>query len=104
MPQQFDLFASKAARDDALAQVAGNSGTFMDDAICAIADLPKGMLLIGEDIRRLLTEEGIVPHHHNAWGALTGVALRRKLLRPTGRYRYMRDVNSHGRRTAEYVR
>ena len=99
---QFDLFGSKSARDEGMDLVGGNAGTFMLDGLHAIADLPSGALVTGEDIRQRLTELGIAPHHHNAWGTLIMWAVKRQLLHPTGRYLHMRDITSHARRTPEY--
>ena len=104
MTGQYDLFASKAARNAAVQQVADNAPEFIERALSAIDALPAGTIVTGEDVRRILTAYGITPHHHNAWGALIREAVRQQLLRPTGRYRQMRDVSSHARQTAEYIR
>ena len=104
MANQFDLFGSKAARDEGMARVAGRAGNFIQDGLSAIARLPVGFTVTGEDIRRLLIHDGIVPHHHNAWGSLIRNAVERQLIRPTGRYLQMRAVASHARRTPEYRR
>jgi hypothetical protein len=50
----------------------------------------------------LLTREGVVPHHHNAWGALILHAVSQGLLERTGRWTHMRDRRSHARLTPIY--
>lgn len=105
MADHFDLVASKAARDDALAKVSDHAGEWMDTAYAALLTIRIGTELTGEDVRRRLSEMGCpLPHHHNAWGALIRSAIRRRVLRDTGRLVHMRSVRSHGRRTALYVR
>jgi hypothetical protein len=103
MTDQLDLFKAKANRDEGMARVEENAGpTFTDAALDAIAKLPRDFVGPAEDIRIKLTEMGIVPHHPNAWGALTAHALRRKLIAPTGDMTHMRSVKSNARRTPVY--
>ena len=106
---QGDLFDSgpdegRKARDDALERVGSNSGVFMDRALGAIDIITEGQTLTGEDIRLRLIQEQIKPHHHNAWGALISAAVRKGLIRETGRWIAMRDTKSKARRTPEYWR
>ena len=75
-------------KEVALKQVADNSGGFMQEAVAGIECLPSG-LYTGEDIRLHLTRQCIIPHHHNAWGALISTALKRNLLRDTGKVEHM---------------
>jgi hypothetical protein len=58
----------------------------------------------GEDIR--LFCQGLVsqPTSPNVWGALTKELIRRKMIRPSGHYRQMRDPSSHARMTMVYTR
>jgi len=98
---QLDLLEGKARRDESMEQVSDNSGDFIDLGLSAI----KGMLrqyATGEDIRISLQASGIVPHHHNAWGALIRTAIKRGLLFPTERFVNMRDAKSHARMTRVY--
>ena len=101
MTDLIDIMEGRAQRDDALARVAANAGTFMSDALTAIAALPPGEYT-GEDIRILFTPQGIVPHHHNAWGALICAAVKRGLLVGTGRWVAMKSVKNHAHRSEVY--
>ena len=97
-----DLFTAAEARDAALARVAENAGSeWMNDA-CAALRRFDGAQGTGEDFRVWLTELGITPHHHNAWGALVRTARSRGILHPTGEYRKMKTVKSHARETPVY--
>lgn len=103
----YDLFSyhptGTQLRDKALERVADNAGEdFMTRAMNAIRAMPSRQLVIGEDIRRHLTELGIEPHHSNAWGAVMVHAVRLKLLTPTGAWRAMKQPSSHARKTPEY--
>lgn len=98
--QFFDLFGAKQARDAGLAQV--SRGPFLAAAITAIGKLPSNLLVTGEDIRVRLIQAGIVPHHHNAWGAVVKRAVEHGYLVPTGQYRHMRTERSHARKTPLY--
>lgn len=101
---QYDMFESKSARDAALNQVEENAGNFTVAALDAIASIPSGSIMTGEDIRRAVSNAGIRPHHHNAWGALINIGIKRKLIEPTGDYVHMSDIKSHARRTPVYRR
>ena len=107
MNQQADMFILEPAKEQknlAIKQVADNAGDWMDQALSAMRFLSKRREWTGEDIR--LTLETIVgsPHHHNAWGALTKMALQAKLIIPTGRYVPMKTGKSHARKTPVYRR
>ena len=96
--------AGAIARDEALEQVGGNAGTFMDQAMGMIDTITEGAVVTGEDIRRGVQRQGIEPHHHNAWGALISSAVRLGLITETGRWVPMQDKKSKARRTPEYYR
>jgi hypothetical protein len=103
--RQFDLLSALKGRDAALDQVAENAGDeFMDGGIEAIAHLPIGVEVMGEDMRRSVVQAGYKPHHPNAWGALVNRAIKLGLITPTGRFRAPRSVKSHGCRKAVYIR
>lgn len=93
--------AAKEQRDAALNRVASNSGEFVDRALAAIQSLPRGDY-IGEEIRNKLIEQGIKPHHPNAWGALINTAQRRGYIKKNGKWRSMQGPKSHARATPEY--
>ena len=100
---QPDLFGARPARDEALGQVSANAGDFMAEALQAVLKLPRGVYT-GEDIRLELERQEIVPHHHNAWGALIRQCVASGALRFSGRYEAMKTRRSHARRTPVYVR
>lgn len=93
---------ARVRRDEALTRVA--RGQFVETGLRAIAALPNGWQGTGETLRVYLLGRGVVPHHHNAWGALVMTAVRQKLLFPTGRYEAMRTAPSHARRTPVYMK
>ena len=90
------------ARDEALARVAENSGRWIDNAFEAFGKQSWPALVTGEDIRLALTSLRIVPHHHNAWGALTKKLINAGRLKPTNNFVNMRDKSSHARMTRQY--
>lgn len=98
---QLSLFDGKTLRDDAMERVL--KPTFTSKAIPFIANLAKGEYT-GEDIRILLSKQGIVPHHYNAWGALIMQAIRLGLLTSTGKTTPMRIKTSHAHRTPIYFK
>ena len=101
MSDQLSLFDARELRDQKLQQVSDNSGSFAKDGLIKIAQLPSGEYT-GERIRFILSEQGIIPHISNAWGALIHAALRKNLLRKTGKISYMRSKRSHAHNTPIY--
>lgn len=77
---------------------------FGDNVVRFVVSLPKGTLCTGETIRLGCLERGIVPHHHNAWGAAVSRCVRAGLLSETGRFPRMKSPSSHARRNPEYTR
>jgi hypothetical protein len=95
-PAQGDLFAAKAARDEALDRVGANSGAWMTRAIAVVELLiPRGWTGMGEDVRHIVAFEVGEPHVRNAWGAMIRTAISRGLLIPTGQYQHPKDTASH---------
>lgn len=93
---------SEGARDEAFVRVQGNSGTWFERAIDAVARLPLGEMT-GEDIRRRVVQSiDEEPHHHNAWGALINQAIKRGYIFDTGETTNMKKKSSHARRTPVY--
>lgn len=101
--KQIDLEEAIAAKKKALEKVADNSGDFVADALAAIRELPAGRYT-GEDFRIALEERGVKPHHPNAWGALTSIAARRKIIEATTSMRAMRSKKSHARLTRVWLK
>lgn len=104
----FDYAEARAARDEALERVSENSGDFMTDAARAFQRKIPSLLsagvttVTGEDVREVISAEGVEPHHHNAWGALTLSLRRQGLLISTNEFRPMRGPKSHARVTRVY--
>lgn len=104
MMDQMDLFAGRAARDAALAQVLANSGEWRLDAKEAVKSLPSGWEGTGQDLRVELGKRGLPnPHHYNAWGALVRSCVP-SLLEPTGAMRASVLEQCHAHRLAVYRR
>lgn len=103
---QGDFFAAKAARDKALDKVAGNAGPWMDQCLAMVRKLPPGSLWTTEQMRlHFVNRCGLpIPHHHNAWGAMTRQARRQGWLAETGTWAHMTTKKSHARRTMVYRR
>jgi hypothetical protein len=102
-----DLFAwadgagdAKAARDDGMAAV--SRADFMTRYLMFVRTLASGSLVTGEDVSLACASVGIVPHHHNAWGAAANQAVRLGLLIDTGQRRHMQKRVSHARQTPVY--
>lgn len=91
-------------RDRAIEGIARKGEVFMSKGMVQIANLPKDHEFTGEDIRVLLNERGIHPHHSNAWGALIMNAIRNGMLIDTGRVRKMKTPKSHARKTTIYLK
>ena len=88
-------------RDEGTARVASHNVDWMTRALIAVCNIPKGTLLMGEDLRRVFYEK---PKHSNAWGALTRTAVLRGFLVDTGEVRKSRRASAHSRRNPVYRR
>ena len=88
-------------RDEALERVSANAGPeFREQALAIVRTLSGEMT--GEDIRCACEAQGVIPHHHNGWGAFIGGLVKRKILVETGRRIPMKAPDSHGRKTPVY--
>ena len=99
MTDNFDLFESRARRDEGMDRV---EQTFSEAVSVIVCGLDAGVQVTGEDIRRLCTSRGVMPHHPNAWGGVISGLVCAGRLRATGEYRQMADVKSHARETKVY--
>lgn len=102
---EYPLFGANARhdRDEALKKVSDNAGgDWLAKAQIAVSKMTGEFT--GEDIRVHCESLGIRPHHHNAWGALTNLLLRRGVIAKTGRRRSMYTKRSHARSTPIYTR
>ncbi len=100
------LFSGELLRDEAIAKVSGNNESWLELCICSVEnhDLWEGGNFTGEEIRFLCYAQVGSPTHPNAWGALVNTLVRRKIIKPTGEYRAMRDDSSHARKTPVYTK
>lgn len=105
---QAELFEGKKARDEALARVAENSGTWFERAR---KEASRPGLLVWMGIPRSFTAESLrsvliarvgEPHHSNAWGALVSRLVKDGVIVPTGRMVPSTRKTSHAHRTPEY--
>ena len=106
-----DLFASREARDEGFAAVAGREPWvkskvgWMAVAMVKVSSLPPDWTGTGEDIRVHCMRQGApMPHHSNAWGGLINSCIKAGLLHKTGQHGQMRAVRSHARSTPIYSR
>ena len=81
---------------------ANAGGDFRKAAIACILRVWAGREATSEDFRLTCEEQGIVPHHHNAWGGLTMGLKKMGALIETGELRAMKSSRSHARRTMVY--
>ncbi len=103
------LFSGELLRDEGIAKVSEHNGKWMELAIreagkwvAVETDQPR--TFTGEDIRFQVLWTIGHPGHPNAFGALINTLVRRKIIKPTGEYRAMRDENSHARKTPVYTK
>ncbi len=101
------LFSGELLRDEALEQVSSHNGKWMELCIKEAQYYVRTSLPIsftGEDLRFHCQRAVGCPAHSNAWGALINTLVRRKIIKPTGEWRKMRDSSSHARRTPVYTK
>ena len=96
MELEYDLFKSREARDEGIAQVTENNVAWFDSAMAYIALMPVDWIGTGEDIRRLSSRVCGLPKSPHAWGSLIRFAVKRGHIHETGRWVQMKDINSHG--------
>ena len=94
----WSLAESEAARDAGQARVLDRAGEFHAQAVAVIRRRLAGTEVLAEEFRRACEQEGVTPHHHNAWGALTSWLVRHGVIEETGRLAKSRDPRSHARR------
>ncbi len=99
------LFTGEVLRDEGISKVSDNNEKWMERCIKEVSDwlpISERKTFTGEDLRFVLNCNVGCPAHPNAWGALVNTLIRRKIIKPTGEYRAMRDENSHARKTPVY--
>lgn len=98
----FDAVRSREKRDEGMteAMVANMGWTAAALSLMERLDLHEAT---GEELRLWLIGKKLPhPTTPNAWGALTNHAIKKGLLRPSGRWVPMRAVRSHARQTQVY--
>lgn len=90
-------------RDEAVEAVVANAGDWKQRATIIVNRIPAGEEVTGEDIRMMCIEQGIRPHHHNAWGGLISGFVNAGVLRWNGKIRPMKAARSHARSTKVYT-
>jgi len=98
-----DLFTGQQLRDAGISQVLNNN---VDWIVLCVAEAERfaidALCFTGEDIRLHCRIKVGQPRHHNAWGALINILIKRKIIVPTGQFKHMRDPTSHARLTPVY--
>lgn len=92
---------SNRARDIGMEQSTCANASLLEDAIERLPGMHvRGETATGEQIRFWLTANGLKhpPTHQNFWGAFIAVAVKRGLLRDTGRSVRASSVKAHARR------
>ena len=98
------LFSGELLRDEGISKVSDNNEKWMEQCIAWTDALAPSDPFTGEDLRMYLIRIAGYPTHSNAWGALINTLVRRKIIKPTGEYRAMKDDSSHARRTPVYTK
>ncbi len=103
------LFTGEVLRDEGISKVSDHNGKWMEVAIESAKYFVDEQHswhkhFTGEDIRFHCLGAAGHPAHSNAWGALVNTLVRRKIIKPTGEYRAMRDDSSHARKTPVYTK
>lgn len=102
---QGDLFSGgKAARDEGIARVSKNNREWIAAALTFISGVSLEWRGQMEDLRPIIEQNVGAPTKANAYGALTRMAIRKKLIRRTGVRVQMKRKDSHARMTDEYRR
>lgn len=114
MPAQLDMDFSRppypaspgaTLRNEGIARVTENSGSWMDEArAAALSFLPgvSGKLITADVIRDAVLRRAGPPHHFNAWGALVNGLVKRGHLLPTGRVAASPRASNHAHRNPIY--
>ncbi len=104
------LFSGELLRDEAIVKVSDNNEKWMELCLKEVerftmqSDEGGEGNFTGEDIRFWCSRTVGCPRHPNAYGALINTLVRRKIIKPTGEWRKMRDDRSHARKTPVYTK
>lgn len=97
-----DLFVARQARDEGIAKTVLKNESWLERCISKLKTMKLcgHVVVTGETIRVWMLANGIEnPSSPHAWGALVRTAMKRGLLRDTGRQEQMMTEKSHARRT-----
>lgn len=102
--KQASLFEGKDLRDQGLATVTDHGKSWMEAAIAAVLATNefRGRAFLAEELRPIVVATAGLPHHPNAWGALTRILVLRKVITPTGEWRMAKSAKSHASRYPVY--
>lgn len=93
----FDQQQAQLLKEDGMASALTNAGDSFAERACALIQaVHGGDVLLAEQWRQTCVEAGVVPHHPNAWGALTAVLRKRQIIKDTGRFQTAQSVRNHG--------
>lgn len=93
----FDKDLALDLKEQGIRQVLENAGdSFVDRACSLIKEIHSGEVILAETWRHTCLEHGVIPHHPNAWGALTSSLRKRGIIRDTGHFRIAKSVKNHG--------
>jgi hypothetical protein len=98
---QESLFEARAARDAGIEKVRSKNSEWLELALKSLPLMKKDHdTTTGEGIRIWLLSRGLeAPTNVHAWGMLVRTAMKRGLLKDTGRMGQMFTEKSHARRT-----
>ena len=98
---QARLFDARQARDEGIAKVAAVNVTWLGASLALLSSMKAEghKTITGEGFRVWLTAHGIIPESPHAWGMLMRTAVKRGLIKDTGRSVQMFTKKSHARRT-----
>lgn len=98
------VMSAQQEGDIAMQQVLSHNASWKDVAMNAIIGLPFATEGTFEDFRNKIVGTTGEPGHHNAWGALANVLIRKGFLQDTGVRTSMTGPKSHGRKSAVLFR
>ena len=93
----FDHQQAHALKEAGMASAMAHAGDAFAERACALIQaVHAGDVILAEQWRQTCVEQGVVPHHPNAWGALTSVLRKRGIIKDTGKYKTAQSVRNHG--------
>jgi len=92
-------------RDEGIDRVMRGETLFSSRVHGVVKRIPRGEVVIGEDIKREYLAAGYPPpHHHNCWGGVIHGLVRAGVLTPISGWGHTVLRPSHRRKSARYVR